>query len=181
MKIDELLKSTYISAASGLQSSHPKRAAELKKWALEKGESVKIDRIYPHRFDFKNDSIMGWKDELYDDEYFFVTEIKQKTSGLNSGYADFKIYFKSNYGNTIILSFSYNYLKTEHHKPGGWYRIRFENFNDKKVEHNFEFVSRKEAYEFKKCLVEWMEDEELSNEYIDPLKSISINKLYVTK
>lgn len=180
-KIDELLKSTYLSAARGLSISHSKRAEELKRWAAEKGESEKIERIYPHRFNFKNDSIEVWKNVIYDDEYFFVTNIKQRTEGLREEYVEFQIGFRSNYGHNIVLSFSYNYLRTRDEEPGNWNRIKFESFGDDGVGRTYQFLSRKEAYEFKKCLLEWIEDEKLPNEYTKILKSISLNKFYISK
>jgi hypothetical protein len=82
----ELKTSTYISAANKLQSSHPKRAKDLRKWAHEREND--IDYLDPRPFEIAGD-------------YYYVVGVVDGTKG-SSPSSYINVEMKS--ANDIILA-----------------------------------------------------------------------------
>jgi hypothetical protein len=175
----ELYKSTYMSAADKLEQGHKKRSGELKKHAAEKGISAfagkeGFDRIYGHPFVFQNqfpnrENFLG---------KFFITDFKDWLPGnYRSEYNGINVVMKSDYGNTIeidVIVGPNRFVKMDLE-----YQIRNESRPVK--EKNFLFQNRKDALEFRKAILEYVEDEfsEEASELFD-LQTLPINKLYTT-
>jgi hypothetical protein len=178
----ELYKSTYMSAADKLEQGHKKRSEELKKHAAEKGISAfagkeGFDRIYGHPFVFQNqfphrEKFLG---------KFFITDFKNQLYGrYNQSYHGIGVIMKSDYGNTIQVD-----VVTCPDKE--WVKMDLEyqmgNSDRTTEEKNFLFENRKDALEFRKAVLEYVEDElydyEEASEYFN-LKTMPINKLYKT-
>jgi len=178
----ELYKSTYMSAADNLEQGHKKRSEELKKHAAEKGISAfagkeGFDRIYGHPFVFQNqfpnrEKFLG---------KFFITDFKDQLYGrYNQSYHGIGVVMKSDYGNTIQID-----VVTSPDKEWVKMDLQYQIGNSDRTteEKNFLFENRKDALEFRKSLLEYVEDElydyDEASEYFN-LKTIPINKLYKT-
>lgn len=178
-RIDELQKSTYVSAAKKLKNRHRGRSEDLIKYAREKGEPKKIDRIYPHIFKFTNKSVGRFSDELHPDENFFISNIKHlglQQFTRKTGY-EYYITFESNYNNKIMI-------RLVVFKDGEMFmKLNQITINDDiqiRPSDDFEFITRKDAFHFKRAICETIEDESPDSEELEIFKSASINQMYTT-
>jgi len=165
-----------------LEGGHKKRSEELKKHAAEKGISAfagkeGFDRIYVHGFVFENqfpnrENLLG---------KFFITDFKDQLYGrYNRGYHGIGVVMKSDYGNTIQID-----VVTCPDKE--WIKMDLEyqigNSGRPVEEKNFLFENRKDALEFRKAVLEYVEDElydyDEASDYFN-LRTMPINKLYKT-
>ena len=172
LSINELYKSTYISAANKMGGRHGSRKSDLIKHADLKGINEPIDREFHHRFifdkiDFPSDFYYGVHPKGFSKEelkkmgpfapnppYFFISNFKYETDGLynSSSYSEKKwqlvlrIDFKSNYGDVINILCYFNLNKEvaiHVSKPN----------NPSESSRRIYFSNRKDAVMFKKFLV----------------------------
>ena len=172
----ELYKSTYMSAASELEKGHKKRAEQLRQHAAEKGISSFMgkegfDRIYHHPFVFENYG--GLENMERAKGKFFITDFRYLgTNSYQRGYNGFNVIMKSDYGNTITLELVVG--------PNNFVRLDLE-FEGGYTNRNFLFNNRKDAIEFRKFVLEIVEDEITNGELYFNLDTLPINKLYTTE
>jgi hypothetical protein len=177
----ELYKSTYMSAADKLEQGHKKRSEELKKHAAESGISAfagkgGFDRIYGYPFIFQNHPSLKNRGDFLGK--FFITGFEDHVYGsYREGYHGVKVIMKSDYGKTIRLEFcmgpeNYSRVDLEYDFGGGSKATEIPNFK---------FENRKDALQFRKFILEMVEDDELEDgsEYFN-LDTMQINKLYST-
>ena len=177
----ELYKSTYMSAADKLGDGHKKRAEEMKKHAAESGISAfagsqGFDRIYGHPFVFENHSNLKNREDFLGK--FFITSFEDHVYGsYRPDYHGVKVIMQSDYGKTIRLEFcmgpeNYSRVDLEYDFGGGSKATEIPNFK---------FENRKDALQFRKFILEMVEDDELEDgsEYFN-LDTMQINKLYST-
>lgn len=158
LKLDELYKSTYKSAADKLKSKHLKRSGEIMKWASERGESelkkVHVERQHNHTFVFDNyKSLEDRKDNFLGK--FYITGHEQ-VFGLRIGksqdeYSGVDVIMTSDWGVKISIKIVYtkNPFKIFHTK------IKFNYRGGKfEFERDFLFNNRKDAIEIRKYLVD---------------------------
>ncbi len=164
LKIDELYKSTYKSAADKLRGKHQKRSSDIMNWAEEKGESElkkkHIERDYPHAFTFTDDNLS----KVYLGKFYITGGTKEKASTWSIPASQIRVTMMGEWGQEITMSlFVYDDdIRTANHKMSvsGKYSV-----ND------FLFNNRKDALEFKKYIVQ----------NIDEMYSkLSVNDLYST-
>ena len=178
-KVDELYKSTYISAADKLTGNHNDRANRLRDWAHEKGSPAKFDRDHPHRFYFSQYKQLHYNSDM--NGYFSIVEIKRgNSSNYRSDICVYDVYFRSDYNKKIKiivlldsdptwvelrLSLPYSKSDTEEWTSGG----------------SFLFEKRKDAIEFKKYLHESISDDEgpFKDDEIN-VSLININRMYIS-
>ena len=180
----ELYKSTYMSAASDLESSHKKRAEELRKHAAEKGISAfrgkeGFDMIHPHPFIFTTYRVLSAREDLFGK--FFITDFEDRVYANNyrQGYEGLIVIMKSDYGNTVEIEVVVGpdeFLKLDLEYgfgPNSKTRLEYQNFK---------FNNRKDAIEFRKFIFDICKDGEVTDgeEYFN-LQSLPINKLYKTE
>ena len=177
-KIDELFKSTYKSAADRLKRKHPVRAKNIMDWAAEKGESElkksHIERQWPHKFEFNNDSLADLKNEYFLGSFSIIG---CRRPSYRQGYEGAGVEMLSDWGQKIEITVSWNIDDDR-----DWFsmKIYFNYWNNKyQNERDFEFTNRRDAIQFKKYLIEMYDDGEL-NIQKDP-RDISINSLYATE
>jgi hypothetical protein len=160
--INELLKSTYLSAARELGHKHGKRSKELIDWAAKGGQDVTQDRIYPHRFLF---------DGSFKDEYYFITSysLKIETETLRK-LLRFNIHMNSNWGNKKDFTLVFKILTTD--RLDFYYKSDiFENKDSK--------IGRQNANQILKFFKECWEDDLSQGDYNGfEIKGLSVNKLY---
>ena len=180
----ELYKSTYMSAADKLDGGHKNRAEELRKHAAEKGISAfrgnsgEFQSIYGYPFIFQNHPSLKNKGGDFLGK-FFITGFEDHVYGnYREGYHGVKAIMKSDYGKTIRLEFcmgpeNYSRVDLEYDFGGGSKATEIPNFK---------FENRKDALQFRKFILELVEDGELEDgdEYFT-LDAMPINKLYTTK
>jgi hypothetical protein len=159
--INELLKSTYVSAANkALGYEHIKRHRELLKYAGEKGQNVPVDRIFPHKFVF--DYISGYDFTTYvkpyteggDPPYFYITDWKMKTDGVSHDgeyFVAFYIIFESNYGKKMKLECRAVYYEQVSNFKS-WIHPSIEE-EDRRGQY-FKFNNKKDAVQLKKFIVD---------------------------
>ena len=170
-KIDELFKSTLMSAHDKQKTLHPTRASNLKDWAGEKGESefskFHVDRIYPYKFVFSNISnLSDVKEEFLGS--FYITNI-EKVPNLRDGYFGVLVYMMNDFGQKIQIYLSFTNTGISN------FKIKFGT--DYKRE--FRFEDRRDALQFKKFLVEdGLPEVGISQSIVS---NISINQLFTTK
>ena len=107
-KIDELFKSTLLSAHDKLKELHPTRASKLKNWADEKGESEfskpDIDRIYPYKFVLSNNSgLSDVKEEFLGS--FTITNIEE-VGNLRPGFYGVMVFVMNEFGQKALIRFT---------------------------------------------------------------------------
>ncbi len=172
----ELYKSTYMSAASELEKGHKKRAEQLRQHAAEKGISAFMgkegfDRIYHHPFVFENYG--GLENMERAKGKFFITDFRYLGTGsYQRGYNGVNVIMKSDYGNTITLELVVG--------PNKFVKLDLE-FEGGYTNRNFLFNNRKDAIEFRKFVLEIVEDEITNGELYFNLDTLPINKLYTTE
>lgn len=174
LKINELFKSTYKSAADQLRSGHPTRSKNIMGHAEEKGESDlkgdHIERQWPHKFTFNNEPLQDIKEELLGS---FVIISSEKETGLREGYEGVHIDMMNDWGQKVRLIISWglnNFFKFKIY-------YRFDSGNYTK-ERDFKFNNRKDALQLRRYLIEFYDDNELKIRK-DP-RDLSINSLYTT-
>ena len=173
LSINELYKSTYISAANKISRSQDSRRSRLKRHADLKGINEPIDREFHYRFTF--DKVKFPPDLYYmvnpkgfnqeelkkmgpfapNPPYFFITDFKYDREQEFGGHFDprgwsvvLKVNFKSNYGDVIETS-----CRLELDKDGKTCHPRlFVKYGDNDSR-GFYFSNRKDANMFKKFLI----------------------------
>lgn len=166
--INELLKSTYLSASKSLHPSHPKRAKALIDYAIEQGEDVTShDRIYPHRFLFDN----------YPNEYFFITDYNYKqTQESGSYYLWVSVEMISNWGNDKKFTLAFQIFSLEKYKIDVPY-LRLRMVSDR-FTNSDAVVARKNANHMIKFFKECWEDNIRVDYPNYIIKDLSVNNLY---
>jgi hypothetical protein len=171
----ELYKSTYMGAATKLEPKHKKRAEELRKHAAEKGISAftqkeGYDRIYPHPFVFENYRGLEMMENAKGK--FFITDYKYGHSSYSRGYTGIDVIMKSDYGNKITVEFVVG--------PDKFTKLDLE-FEGGYTNRNFLFNNRKDAIEYRKFILEVVEDEIPEAEFDFNQETMPINNLYTTE
>ena len=164
--INELFKSTYLSAARQLGNKHGKRSKELIDWGAKSGQDVTQDRIYPHRFLFSGS---------FEGEYYSITsysskvDTKSPSSTLKLLY--FNINMDSNWGNKEDFTLIFRILQ-ESKKLQFYYKSdSFENMDSK--------IGRQNANHIMKFFKECWEDDLSQGDYKGfEVTELSVNKLY---
>ena len=162
--INELFKSTYLSAARQLGNKHGKRSKELIDWGAKSGQDVPQDRIYPHRFLFSG-SLEG--------EYYSITSYSSKvdtpSSTLKLLY--FNIHMDSNWGSKEDFTLIFRILE-ESKKLQFYYKSDFFENTDSKI-------GRQNANQILKFFKECWEDDLSQGDYKGfEVTELSVNKLY---
>ena len=167
--INELLKSTYLSAAQQLRNKHGKRSKELIDWAAKSGQDVTQDRIYPHRFLF---------DGSFEGEYYFITSYSSKvdtqtpSSTLKVLY--FNINMSSNWGSKEDFTLIFRILEVSKKLEFYYKSDSFENKDSK--------IGRQNANHIMKFFKECWEDDLSQGDYQGfEVTGLSANKLYKSK
>lgn len=163
--IDELLKSTYLSASRGLDRHHSKRSKEMKSYAAEKGEDVKVERIYPYKFIL----------EKLPNEYFFITSVSHEELDKDKK-LKISVNLQSNWGQNESLNLYFTNYNPARYRVEECY-FRFES--DYPIFTNSDVVvARKNANHLLKFFKQYWEDE-LSKDYPDyTIKNLTVNNLY---
>ena len=180
--INELFKSTYISAADKLKSKdrHTGRAEELIKHAAKMGEDTPHERVWPFRFIFP-DSL--------ENEFYSIQSVKESRNDYNSFV---QINFKSNYGKDKKMELHfYVYVPSGFSRQNPQFqgtmtsqdddcKYRLNVKSDTGFKHPDNRIARKNALEFYKFFLEYWEDE-LSEKYPNfILEDFTVNNLYRT-
>ena len=171
--INELFKSTYLSAANKLKYGHGKRSRDIIDWASKSGTNVTFDRIYPHQFIF---------DDSQEGEYYSIVsyDYKQVNEGnrTNMWYLHFNIHMKSNWGNEQSLTLRFRIISTDtHHVDSN--RLEFEVSHHDKLESKDPMVARTNARHLIRFFKECWEDDLGKGDYKNyEIKNLNINKLY---
>lgn len=173
-RIDELYKSTYMSASKKLKDLHPKRAEELKFHANLRGINNKIDREFPHKYylaDYwdKRDYLAKY---LQPNEYLYITKIEvqsfEKDIGTfhNINRLTCVILLQSNYNNIIEMNARFT-INDGKYSP-------LELVIDGK---SIQLKKRKDAFNLKKSILEVISQDDEEYEYV---KNFPINLMYKT-
>ena len=168
MKINELFKSTYLSASKELGSRHQPRVDKLISWAGKRGEDNKQERVYSHRFIF---------DGSYENEYFFITSISHS---IDKRVLSVSFGMKSNWDRDKRIYLNFDILNPGTHRVEESYlRLASSDiFENKDV-----VAGRKNANHLLRCFNEYWRDE-LSGEDQEfedyTIKGFSVNRLYKT-
>lgn len=175
--INELFKSTYLSAANKIRSRHKSRAEELIKQAAEMGQDTPHERVWPFRFIFP-DSL--------ENEFYSIKSVEQIDRG---GFCLVSTNFVSNYGNKKQMVHRFDLVVPKSMKGNQMYKKYYvsndENFYfryepGEAFMHDDKKIARKNALEFYKFFLEYWEDE-LSEEYDEfTLEDFTVNNLYRT-
>lgn len=173
--ISELYKSTYKSAADQLRTDHPKRADNIMSWATEKGDSEfkRIDRDYPHPFEFNNNNLKDVKEHFLGK--FYIVDIEE-THGYREGAQGFFIKMISEWNNHVYIELVINeenffsYMKIQFGKPES---------RGLQFRRDFKFDNRKDALQFRKYLIELYDHKDFDF-LVDP-RNLSINKFYTSE
>lgn len=161
--INELLKSTYLSAARQLGNKHGKRSKELIDWAAKSGQDVTQDRIYPHRFLF---------DGSFEGEYYFITSYSliSETETSNK-FLRFNIHMNSNWGSKEDFTLIFRILEVSKKLEFYYKSDSFENKDSK--------IGRQNANHIMKFFKECWEDDLSQGDYNGfEIKGLSVNRLY---
>jgi len=174
VKINELFKSTYKSAADQLKYGHQTRSKNIMGHAEEKGESDlkkdHIERQWPHKFTFNNEPLQDIKQELLGS---FVIISSEKKTGLREGYEGVHIDMMNDWGQKVRLSIGWGL--------DGFFKFQiYYHFDSGKYiqERAFKFNNRKDALQLRRYLIEVYDADELKIRK-DP-RDLSINSLYTT-
>ncbi len=154
-RVDELYKSTYMSAAIKLRGNHNNRADRLINWAREKGLPEKVDRDCPHKFYFSNNSVCKYRSDM--EGYFSIINIKNAadTSNYRSDIKAYDVFLTSDYGKKIKIIVLLDDDPT-------WISMKFSEPNEKGEWMSgceFYFERRRDAVQFKKYLHESISDD----------------------
>ena len=178
-KIDELYKSTYLSAANQLKSKHVSRAKKMMTHAEERGTSElskpDVVRLFPHPFVFTNNKEFQSRYKQFVMGKFYIVGVEKNTN-LRSGYQGIFVELANEWGQRVVLELSYSvnsdYLDLT------WNRLVVGAMGkkEKSLETSFLFDNRNDARQFIKFIYEAIEDLEM----LEPPKPISINRLYYT-
>jgi hypothetical protein len=171
--INELLRSTYLSAANKLEHDHVERSKELINWASENGENLTFDKIYYHQFIF-NGSNEGEYYSIVNYDYKEVNESNRSTTL----YLYFNIHMKSNWGNTKEITLRFKIiLKNTYAVDSNKLRLEI-NRNDM-IRNSDPKVARKNALHIFRFFNECWEDDLSKNDYKGyELQDLSVNRLY---
>jgi hypothetical protein len=179
----ELYKSTYMSAADKLEDWHKTRSEELKKHAAESGISAfrgndEFQSIYGYPFIFQNHSKLNRLRQFLGK--FFITGFEDQVYGnYREGYHGVKVIMKSDYGKEINVELCVG-SNNDFCAMTLQYQDERGRTYDGKI-NTFRFENRKDASQFRKFILELVEDGELEDgdEYFT-LNTMPINKLYST-
>jgi hypothetical protein len=172
-KIDELYKSTLLSAHNKLKYKHPHRANKLKKWADESGKSdlskLDIDRIFPYGFALHdNASVNDIKNDFLSTFYIIGIESVE-----NDSYLYITVCMMNDYGQNIKLVvklYARDYSIHEFYVKWG-----------RENERQFLFERRKDAVQFRKFILEdGLSELGMDNRKDIISKVLVINRLYTT-
>lgn len=195
-RIDELYKSTYMSAARKLRNNHSKRAEELEIYGKLKGKNKKIDRIFPYKFYLanhwdRNDILSRY---LQVNEYLFITNIDNfiyHKGGIDNEFdvIDCNVYFESNYNSKIVLfvrfaidniKLSKSLFRIEISTIDTVHGLKDSSFKSSDIGKKARLRNRKDAMNLKKAIFESISDEtdKFSKVEIDIIKKFPINIMY---
>lgn len=175
-KVNELYKSTYLSAAKKLAGQHNDRADKLIDWGSEMGSPEKVDRDHPHRFKLSNNKISKYKSDM--GGYFSIIGIKNADSSkYRSDIQAYDVFLTSDSGKKIKIVVLLDSDPT-------WIQMQFsENYDETKWTSGeiFYFERRKDAVQFKKYLHESISDDDGPFKDDDVNVSlININRMYTS-
>jgi hypothetical protein len=164
--INELLRSTLLSASDKSRSYGQKvKSQRFIKHAVESGENVPVDRIFPHAFIFDYITDERFSNYVHpyipgaEPPYFYITDWKIKLDGfsIEKRYVVvFLVTLKSNYGKSIKLECNIN--------EDGKFRCWLETSSDS-IYFKFSSEKRKDAVQFKKFLLE-----DLTPEFLEDIE-----------
>jgi hypothetical protein len=174
--LNELFKSTYLSASDKIKSRHKSRAEELIKHAAEMGKDTPHERIWHHRFIFP---------ESLENEFYSIQSVEE------DGRSHFCLVitnFVSNYGKSRRMEHQFDFYVPKSVKVNEpLYQFcetsKDENFYFRYIPsdgfvHEDSKIARKNALEFYNFFLEYWEDE-LSEKYDDfILDNFTVNNLY---
>ena len=169
---EELDNMTYLSAADKLKDKHPLRSINLINWVKEK-QNLTHDRIYPHKFNIDNiqfsvkDVVLNTVEYDGDKIYVYAVIFFSKTENYVLVLGIREKIERSSISGLLVRKYDINKFRIYRH----WKSDLAGNFQE-----NFAFEDRRDAYEFKKLLLE-----ESDEEYISVIKNVKINDLYVSK
>jgi hypothetical protein len=173
--INELFKSTYLSASNKIRSRHKSRAEELIKHAAKMGKDTPHERVWPFRFIFPNS---------LENEFYSIQSVEQIDRG---NFCLINTHFVSNYGNKKEMTKRFDLYVPKSAKSIHMYKnceiSKDENFYfryhpGEGFIHKDTKIARKNALEFYKFFLEYWEDE-LSEEYNEfTLDNFTVNNLY---
>ena len=176
--INELFKSTYLSASNKIKRRHKSRAEELIKHAAKMGKDTPHERVWPFRFIFP-DSL--------ENEFYSIKSVEQIDRG---NFCLITTHFVSNYGSKKQMVHRFDLVVPKSMKGNQMYK-NCEISNDENFYFRYEpgdafthedtKIARKNALEFYKFFLEYWEDE-LSEEYDEfTLDNFTVNNLYQEK
>ena len=174
--INELFKSTYLSASNKIKRRHKSRAEELIKHAAKMGEDTPHERVWPFRFIFPNS---------LENEFYSIQSVKLRDSGY---FCLVTANFVSNYGNKKEMVLRFDLIVPEFVKKSIHMYKSCETSNDGNFYFRYDLsegfihedtkIARKNALEFYKFFLEYWEDE-LSEDYNEfTLDNFTVNNLY---
>ena len=178
--INELFKSTYLSASNKIKRRHKSRAEELIKHAAKMGKDTPHERVWPFRFIFPNS---------LENEFYSIQSVEKRMAG---HFCLITTHFVSNYGNKKEMGHRFDFyvpkfVKSPLSPVNQMYRnceiSKDENFYFRYdpgdgFTHDDKKIARKNALEFYKFFLEYWEDE-LSEEYPNfILDNFTVNNLY---
>lgn len=179
--INELFKSTYLSAADKLkmQDRHKGRAEELIKHAAEIGQDTPHERIWPFRFIFPGS---------LENEFYSIQSVEEQKADWQT---NIYINFKSNYGNNKRMELNFNLYapviakqrnpeQLRHHlgSSDDNFHFKLATKTDTGFTHPDSRIARKNALELRNFFLEYWEDE-LSEKYPNYiLSNFTVNNLY---
>jgi hypothetical protein len=173
--LNELFKSTYLSASDKIKSRHKSRAEKLIKHAAEMGKDTPHERLWPFRFIFP---------ESLENEFYSIQSVEE--DGRNH-FSLVIINFVSNYGKSRRMVHRFDFYVPKPAKEYPLYRncdtSKDENFYFSYVPsdgfvHEVPKIARKNALELYNFFLEYWEDE-LSEKYDDfILDNFTVNNLY---
>jgi hypothetical protein len=181
--LNELFKSTYLSASNKIKSRHKSRAEKLIKHAAEMGKDTPHERIWHHRFIFPEFS--NYDDRSLENEFYSIQSIEEDA---RDHFSLLITNFVSNYGRKwkMVLHFDFYVPKSVKVDFPLWRHCQTskdENFYFSYVPsqgfvHEDSKIARKNALEFYNFFLEYWEDE-LSEKYDDfILDNFTVNNLY---
>ena len=171
--INELLQSTLLSASDKARSYEQKaKGQRFIKHAVESGENVPVDRIFPHAFtfDYFTDERFSNYVQPYmpgaEPPYFYITDFEVKPDLITHDkryVVTFLVALKSNYGKTIKLDCQIS--------ANGGFRCWIKNGSDS-IYFKFSSEKRKDAVQFKKFLLE-----DLTPEFLEDIEDFRCSDL----
>lgn len=169
LKLDELYKSTYKSAADKLKYRHKKRSEEIMRWAEERGKSElqkkHIEREHPYSFSFNSCKSLSDIKEKFLGEFYITNN--DMTGGATHNH-QVQIIMTSDWGIKISIKITYIVSTFKVTSCKILFNYQSGKFNS---ERDFLFNNRKDAIEIRKYLVE-----NVSSIF----KNMSLNDIYTS-